>query len=98
MDLIVEGSILELQDSCDPFLYWPVRVIQNTGGRLTLRYVGLSDEHQAQDIWLFYLNVRLRPLGWALENCLTLEPPTGENCLCFMSFNVFFMCFNLPPN
>lgn len=76
VDLIVEGSILELQDSCDPFLYWPVRVIQNTGGRLTLRYVGLSDEHQAQDIWLFYLNVRLRPLGWALENCLTLEPPT----------------------
>lgn len=76
VDLIVEGSVLELRDSCDPVLFWPVRVLQNTGGRLRLRYAGLSDEHQARDIWLFYLNVRLRPLGWAQENSLTLEPPT----------------------
>ncbi|KAF7655216.1 hypothetical protein LDENG_00059380 [Lucifuga dentata] len=26
-------------------------------------------------MWLFYLDVRLRPLGWALENHLALEPP-----------------------
>lgn len=83
MDLIVEGSVLELQDVSDPFLYWPVRVIQNVGGRLRLRYAGLSDNHQAQDRWLFYLDVRLRPLGWALENRLALEPPTGENLICF---------------
>ncbi|XP_018550468.1 scm-like with four MBT domains protein 2 isoform X1 [Lates calcarifer] len=75
VDLIVEGSVLELQDVSDPFLYWPVRVIQNVGGRLCLRYAGLSEDHQAQDTWLFYLDVRLRPLGWALENHLTLEPP-----------------------
>ncbi|XP_045928227.1 scm-like with four MBT domains protein 2 isoform X2 [Micropterus dolomieu] len=81
VDLIVEGSVMELQDVSDPFLYWPVRVIQNVGGRLRLRYAGLSDDHQAQDTWLFYLDVRLRPLGWALENKLTLEPPTGLQSL-----------------
>uniref|UniRef100_A0A671Y164 SAM domain-containing protein n=1 Tax=Sparus aurata TaxID=8175 RepID=A0A671Y164_SPAAU len=74
VDLVVEGSVLELQDVSDPFLYWPVRVIQNVGGRLRLRHAGLSDSHQAQDTWLFYLDVRLRPLGWALENRLALEP------------------------
>ncbi|XP_034382039.1 scm-like with four MBT domains protein 2 isoform X2 [Cyclopterus lumpus] len=76
VDLILEGSVLELQDSSGPFLYWPVRVLQNVGGRLRLRYAGLSDDHRAQDTWLFYLDVRLRPLGWALENRLALEPPT----------------------
>lgn len=82
MDLIVEGSVLELQDVSEPFLYWPARVIQNVGGRLRLRYTGLSEDHQAQDTWLFYLDVRLRPLGWALENRLALEPPTGDNLIC----------------
>lgn len=82
VDLIVEGSVLELQDVSDPFLYWPVRVIQNVGGRLRLRYAGLADSHQAQDTWLFYLDVRLRPLGWALENRLALEPPTGDKLIC----------------
>uniref|UniRef100_UPI0037E90302 scm-like with four MBT domains protein 2 isoform X3 n=1 Tax=Semicossyphus pulcher TaxID=241346 RepID=UPI0037E90302 len=81
VDLIVEGSVLELQDVSDPFLYWPVGVVQNVGGRLRLRYAGLSEEHQAQDAWLFYLDVRLRPLGWAEENRLALEPPTGLQSL-----------------
>ncbi|XP_056132938.1 scm-like with four MBT domains protein 2 isoform X2 [Lampris incognitus] len=75
VDLIVEGSLMELRDQLDPFCCWPVRVIQNVGGRLRLRYVGLRDEHQARDVWLFYLDVRLRPLGWAKENHLSLEPP-----------------------
>ncbi|XP_037552012.1 scm-like with four MBT domains protein 2 [Nematolebias whitei] len=81
VDLIVEGSVLELQDVSDPFVYWPVRVIQNIGGRLCLRYVGLTKDHQTQDIWLFYLDIRLRPLGWALENSLTLEPPADLRSL-----------------
>ncbi|XP_075967437.1 scm-like with four MBT domains protein 2 isoform X1 [Anarhichas minor] len=81
VDLIVEGSVLELRDVSGPFLYWPVRVVQNVGGRLRLRYAGLSDDHQAQDTWLFYLDVRLRPLGWAMENRLALEPPTGFRSL-----------------
>lgn len=78
MDLILEDSVLELQDLSDPFLYWPARVLQNVGGRLRLRYAGLTEEHRAQDTWIFYLDVRLRPHSWALENCLTLEPPTGD--------------------
>lgn len=77
VDLIVDGSVLELQDASDPFLFWPVRVVQNVGGRLRLRYAGLSEDHQHQDTWLFYLDVRLRPLGWAQENQFTLEPPKG---------------------
>lgn len=81
VDLIVEGSVMEVQDVSDPFLHWPVRVMQNVGGRLRLRYAGLSDDHQAQDTWLFYLDVRLRPLGWALENRLALEPPTALRSL-----------------
>ncbi|XP_029018276.1 scm-like with four MBT domains protein 2 isoform X2 [Betta splendens] len=76
VDLIVEGSVLELQDASEPFLYWPVRVIQNVGGRLQLRYAGLSEDHRSRDTWLFYLDVRLRPLGWALDNSLAIEPPT----------------------
>uniref|UniRef100_A0AAQ4RU97 Scm like with four mbt domains 2 n=1 Tax=Gasterosteus aculeatus aculeatus TaxID=481459 RepID=A0AAQ4RU97_GASAC len=79
VDLIVGGSVLEMRDLSDPFLYWPVRVVQNVGGRLRLRYAGLTDDQRAQDTWLFYLDVRLRPLGWARENRLALEPPTGES-------------------
>ncbi|KAM9705788.1 scm-like with four MBT domains protein 2 isoform 2-T3 [Menidia menidia] len=81
VDLIVEGSVLELRDVSDPSLYWPVRVVRNIGGRLQLRYAGLSEEQQAHDSWLFYLDVRLRPLGWALENHLALEPPTDLRTL-----------------
>uniref|UniRef100_A0A673ZKK2 Scm like with four mbt domains 2 n=1 Tax=Salmo trutta TaxID=8032 RepID=A0A673ZKK2_SALTR len=74
VDLIVEGSVMEVRDLTDPFLYWAARVAQNIGGRLRLRHVGLQvDTH---DTWLFYLDVRLRPLGWAQENRLSLEPPT----------------------
>lgn len=79
VDLIVDGSVLELQDRFDPKWFWPVRVVQNIGGRLRLRPVGLTEDHRAQDVWLFYLDFRLRPLGWALENSLALEPPTGDN-------------------
>uniref|UniRef100_A0AAZ3P1T7 SAM domain-containing protein n=1 Tax=Oncorhynchus tshawytscha TaxID=74940 RepID=A0AAZ3P1T7_ONCTS len=74
VDLIVEGSVIEVRDLTDPSLYWAARVAQNVGGRLRLRHVGLQDD--AHDTWLFYLDVRLRPLGWAQENRLSLEPPT----------------------
>uniref|UniRef100_A0A8C7CN56 Scm like with four mbt domains 2 n=1 Tax=Oncorhynchus kisutch TaxID=8019 RepID=A0A8C7CN56_ONCKI len=73
VDLIVEGSVIEVRDLTDPSLYWAARVAQNVGGRLRLRHVGLQDD--AHDTWLFYLDVRLRPLGWAQENRLSLEPP-----------------------
>ncbi|KAM6985660.1 scm-like with four MBT domains protein 2 [Aplochiton taeniatus] len=74
VDLIVEGSVLELCDHADPSVYWAVRVVQNIGGRLRLRYVGLRDD-PTHDSWLFYLDIKLRPLGWAQENRLSMEPP-----------------------
>ncbi|MGH0139492.1 UNVERIFIED_CONTAM: hypothetical protein FKN15_035769 [Acipenser sinensis] len=74
VDLIMLGSLIELQDSQNPFQYWIVRVIENIGGRLQLRYFGLDcDTH---DKWLFYLDFRLRPVGWCLENRYSMEPPT----------------------
>ncbi|MFT7798259.1 scm-like with four MBT domains protein 2 isoform X2 [Arapaima gigas] len=73
VDLITPGSLLELQDQHEPILYWPARVIENVGGRLRLRYAGLEqDDH---DTWLFYLDVRLRPMGWSQENHYTMELP-----------------------
>lgn len=75
VDLMVDGSVLELRHRSDPLLYWPARVVRNVGGRLRLRHAGLGDGHGDRDVWLFYLDVRLRPLGWALENRLALEPP-----------------------
>lgn len=77
MDLIVPGCVLEIRDASEPFVYWAVRVQRNVGGRLWLSYVGL--EEPAYNIWIFYLDIRLRPLGWAKENCLTMEPPKGTN-------------------
>ncbi|XP_028810465.1 scm-like with four MBT domains protein 2 isoform X2 [Denticeps clupeoides] len=74
VDLIVKGCVLELQSDSEPDQYWPVQVLQNIGGRLCLRYAGLDD--QSHNIWLFYLDTRLRPVGWALENNLTLQPTT----------------------
>ena len=67
---------MELQSVCEPRCYWPARVLQNVGGRLRLRYAGLDD--QSHDAWIFYLDTRLRPIGWALENNLSLQPPKGE--------------------
>ncbi|KAG7265626.1 hypothetical protein CRUP_023127 [Coryphaenoides rupestris] len=83
---------MEVRDPADPALYWPARVVRNVGGRLRLRYVGLAgggaadedrphpqqqqQQGKGRDFWLFYLDTRLRPMGWATENSLSLEPPT----------------------
>ncbi|XP_068132148.1 scm-like with four MBT domains protein 2 isoform X3 [Hyperolius riggenbachi] len=74
VDLITVDSLIELQDSQYPFQYWIVSVIENVGGRLRLRYVGL-EESDACDQWLFYLDCRLRPVGWCQENQCRMEPP-----------------------
>ncbi|XP_018421974.1 PREDICTED: scm-like with four MBT domains protein 2 [Nanorana parkeri] len=74
VDLITVDSLIELQDSQNPFLYWIVSVIENVGGRLRLRYVGL-EESDACDQSLFYLDCRLRPVGWCQENQCRMEPP-----------------------
>uniref|UniRef100_A0A8C1XJZ7 Scm like with four mbt domains 2 n=1 Tax=Cyprinus carpio TaxID=7962 RepID=A0A8C1XJZ7_CYPCA len=77
VDLIVVGCILEVRDAFEPNVYWAARVQSNIGGRLCLSYVGLNDP--AYDMWMFYLDTRLRPLGWAKENYLSIKPPTGES-------------------
>lgn len=74
VDLITVGSILELRDAFEPSVYWAARVQRNVGGRLCLSYVGLDDP--VHYIWMFYLDTRLRPLGWAKENNLSMEAPT----------------------
>ncbi|KAG2460168.1 SMBT2 protein, partial [Polypterus senegalus] len=74
VDLIMLNSLIELQDRKNPFIYWIVRVIENVGGRLRLRYTGMDCD--SYDIWLFYLDCRLRPVGWSQENRYTMEPPT----------------------
>lgn len=77
IDLITVDSLIELQDSQNPFQYWIVSVTENVGGRLRLRYVGL--EHtESYDRWLFYLDYRLRPIGWCQENKYRMDPPSGE--------------------
>ncbi|XP_045730412.1 scm-like with four MBT domains protein 2 isoform X1 [Mirounga angustirostris] len=75
IDLITVDSLIELQDSQSPFQYWIVSVIENVGGRLRLRYVGLEDT-ESYDQWLFYLDYRLRPVGWCQENKYRMDPPS----------------------
>ncbi|XP_015425221.1 PREDICTED: scm-like with four MBT domains protein 2 isoform X2 [Myotis davidii] len=75
IDLITVDSLIELQDSQNPFQYWIVSVIENVGGRLRLRYVGLEDT-ESYDQWLFYLDYRLRPVGWCQENKYRMDPPS----------------------
>ncbi|XP_051977139.1 scm-like with four MBT domains protein 2 isoform X1 [Xyrauchen texanus] len=74
VDLIEVGCVLEVRDAFEPSMYWAARVQRNVGGRLCLSYVGLNDP--AYYFWMFYLDTRLRPLGWAKENHLSMEPPT----------------------
>uniref|UniRef100_A0ACB8FMF1 Scm-like with four MBT domains protein 2 n=1 Tax=Sphaerodactylus townsendi TaxID=933632 RepID=A0ACB8FMF1_9SAUR len=74
VDLITVDSLIELQDSQNPFQYWIVSVLENVGGRLRLRYVGV-EETESYDQWLFYLDYRLRPVGWCQENKYRLAPP-----------------------
>ncbi|XP_008703636.1 scm-like with four MBT domains protein 2 [Ursus maritimus] len=75
IDLITVDCLIELQDSQSPFQYWIVSVIENVGGRLRLRYVGLEDT-ESYDQWLFYLDYRLRPVGWCQENKYRMDPPS----------------------
>lgn len=102
VDLITVDSLIELQDSQNPFQYWIVSVVENVGGRLRLRYVGL-EETESYDQWLFYLDCRLRPVGWCQENKYRMDPPAGKKkkktlLKILFSFVIFFMtvvCFKI---
>ncbi|XP_058046826.1 scm-like with four MBT domains protein 2 isoform X7 [Ahaetulla prasina] len=80
VDLITLDSLIELQDDQNPFQFWIVSVVENVGGRLRLRYAGL-EETDSYDQWLFYLDCRLRPVGWCQENKYQLEPPAEISSL-----------------
>ncbi|CAF1010355.1 unnamed protein product [Adineta ricciae] len=69
------GMLLELQDAQRPWTLWFVRILNNQGGRLHLRYVtkmpgNNNDEANENsslsdcDIFLFYLDYRVHPIGW----------------------------------
>ena len=75
IDQIKEGMFLEAQHDVEPDLVWPVKVIENVGGRLLLRYE--AAETAAGDFWLFYLHHRLHPIGWARSHDCTYRPPAG---------------------
>ncbi|XP_067854405.1 scm-like with four MBT domains protein 1 isoform X2 [Heptranchias perlo] len=74
LDLISAGSRFELQDSLNPLEAWIVVVEENFGGRLHLRYEGVKDIKEF-DQWLFYLDSRLHPLGWAAKQGYERRPP-----------------------
>uniref|UniRef100_A0A8D2JBB6 Scm like with four mbt domains 1 n=1 Tax=Varanus komodoensis TaxID=61221 RepID=A0A8D2JBB6_VARKO len=76
LDLIAPGSRLECQHLNDSLGAWVVSVLENIGGRLRLRYEGLGDSDQ-HDLWMFYLDPFLHPVGWAIQQGYILEPPSA---------------------
>uniref|UniRef100_A0A8C4QAU1 SLED domain-containing protein n=1 Tax=Eptatretus burgeri TaxID=7764 RepID=A0A8C4QAU1_EPTBU len=81
MHWVVPGCWLELQDAHVGLHAWPVRVEENIGGRLRLRYCGLGPAEARHDQWLFFLMPRIRPLGWGCVARCSLEPPSSVRSL-----------------
>ncbi|KAK3101257.1 hypothetical protein FSP39_002207 [Pinctada imbricata] len=73
VDQLKPGMCLEIQHPISPVEVWFVTIIENVGGRLYLRFEGV--ESGGHDFWLFYLNHRLHPLGWAKTQGFTYRPP-----------------------
>lgn len=73
VDQLKRGMRLELQHAINPVDVWLVKVIENVGGRLYLRLEGA--ESGSHDFWLFYLNHRIHPIGWAKANGYKYSPP-----------------------
>ncbi|XP_075403632.1 scm-like with four MBT domains protein 1 isoform X2 [Tenrec ecaudatus] len=76
LDLIAPGSRLECQASQDSVSTWLVTVVENIGGRLRLRYVGL-DGQEGSEHWLYYLDPFLHHIGWAAQQGYELQPPSA---------------------
>ncbi|XP_074645284.1 scm-like with four MBT domains protein 1 [Tubulanus polymorphus] len=73
VDQIKQGMCLECQHALVPQCVWIVKILENVGGRLLLRYEGSNSA--AHDFWMFYLNPRLHPIGWSQENnCIYRRP------------------------
>ncbi|CAF0809357.1 unnamed protein product [Rotaria sordida] len=84
------GMLLELQDINRPWTVWFVRIINNRGGRLHLRYIiNTTNEEDSNlfssDIHIFYLDWRLHFIGWTSNNSLIYfyDIPT-----CFKLFSI----------
>lgn len=77
VEMIEPSMLLEVQDSQHPQHVWMADVLKNIGGRLFLRYKGLSEQDSKFDFWLFYLDAKLHQLGWGKEHGLTMKPPSA---------------------
>jgi hypothetical protein len=64
------GMLLELQDINHPWTLWFVRIINNRGGRLQLRYITniIEEDNDSLDIRIFYLDHRVHFIGWCSKN------------------------------
>jgi hypothetical protein len=64
--------LLEIQDINRPWNLWFVRIINNRGGRLHLRYIINTNEDEekedSSDIHIFYLDWRIHFIGWTSNN------------------------------
>jgi hypothetical protein len=67
--------LLEIQDINRPWTLWFVRIINNRGGRLHLRYIlNITKEEEdsnlslPNDIHIFYLDWRVHFIGWTWNN------------------------------
>ncbi|XP_074861848.1 scm-like with four MBT domains protein 1 [Carettochelys insculpta] len=80
LDLIAPDSRLECQNSQDSLEAWIVKVVENVGGRLKLRYEGLEGSDQS-DQWMFYLDPFLHQMGWATQQGYNLKPPAAIRSL-----------------
>ncbi|XP_060607615.1 scm-like with four MBT domains protein 1 [Ruditapes philippinarum] len=67
------GMRLELQDILNPLHVWLVQILENVGGRLYLRLE--STQSASKHFWMFYLDPRLHPVGWASEHGCVYKPP-----------------------
>ena len=76
VDQLKCGMKLELQDILNPLHVWLVQILENVGGRLYLRLE--SPQSASKHFWMFYLNPRLHPIGWANEHKCIYKPPQGS--------------------
>ena len=83
IEQIQTGMRLEVQHELAPRYVWIVRIMENIGGRLLLRYEGT--DRAKDDFWLFYLNYRLHPIGWCKDHDAVYKPPEGSIMLIFKS-------------
>ncbi|UJR23902.1 hypothetical protein I4U23_026874 [Adineta vaga] len=89
------GMILEFQDLNRPWTLWFVRIINNRGGRLHLRYIySTTEQENFHDIHIFYLDWRIHFIGWTSQNS-SIYSYDIPSCLSLTSEkqSIIDMCF-----